>query len=331
MEALALGSWLEQMLERLIPPAAREAVLGDLRESYAERGDYLREILKAAPYVIASQMMRHLNLPVLMLQTAMIFWFFDGRVAALALPVLMLREAYQPLGRPDPRVALRGALVLSFASLLVGLAPQLFARHTLLVLLLAGPLSLVLCGFRTGVIVGIDRCDVVVPGAMPLAGLRARREDFLRRQRLRRRLEILALGLAALYWPKVVGPSLGLPLSAVFLAAALYLVNAVLSGAEEAPADFTGLRHHHVEEVRDDEQLRRFLCWLWVAPGLLLVQAGMISSGVIAASPDKIVFRAVLAVLLCFGADAINREERGRVQEEISLLGVLRETPSALA
>ena len=141
------------------------------------------KILKAAPYVVASQMMRHLNLPVLMLQSAMIFWFFDGRVVALALPVLMLREAYQPLARPDPRVAMRGALVLSFASLLVGLATEHVPSHTLLVLLLAGPLSLVLCGFRTGVILGIDRCDVIVPGAMPLAALRARQEDFLRRQR----------------------------------------------------------------------------------------------------------------------------------------------------
>ena len=168
MEALALGAWLEQMLERLIPPAAREAVLGDLRESYARRSDYLREILKAAPYVIASQMRRHLNLPVLMLQGAMIFWFFDGRMAVLALPLLMLREAYRPLARPDPRVAMRGALVLSFASLLVGLATRTPHSQVLLTLLLAGPLSLLLCGLRTGVILGIDRYDTILPGAMSL-------------------------------------------------------------------------------------------------------------------------------------------------------------------
>src|SRR5579863_7147198 len=132
METAALGFALEQAAEWLIPPAAREAVLGDLRESYARRGDYVREILKAAPYVIASQMMRHLNLPVLMLQGAMIFWFFNGRMAALALPLLMLREAYQPLTRPDPRVAMRGALVLSFVSLLVGLAAPMLHGHVLL-------------------------------------------------------------------------------------------------------------------------------------------------------------------------------------------------------
>ena len=141
----------------------------------------------------------------------------------------------------------------------------------------------------------------------------------------------MALGVAALCWPRMIGPSLGLPLSAVFLAAALYLVNALLSGAEEAPVDFIGLRHQYVEEVRADEQLRRFLCWLWVTPGLILIQAGIVSGGMVVASPEKIVFRAVLAMLLCFGAGVLNREERGRVQEEISLLDRLRETPSVLA
>jgi hypothetical protein len=326
VEADALGSSLERTVEGLIPPAAREAVLGDLRESYSGRRDYLREILKAAPYVIVSQMMRHLNLPVLMLQGAMIFWFFDGRAAALVLPVLMLREAWQPVGRPDPRVAMRGAVVLAFASLLVGLVTRMPLSQALLIMLLAGPLSLVLCGLRTGVILGIDRYDAVLPDAMPLSALRARRNDFLRRQRLRRRLQIVALGAAALYWPRAIGPSLGLVLSAVFLAAALYLVNAVLSDEAEAPANFARLRNHYVDEMQEDTQLRRFLCWLWVVPGLFLVQAGIVSG-----PPVQIVFHAVLAILLCFGAGAINREDCGRVQEEISLLGQLRETPSILA
>lgn len=328
METAALGFVLEQAVERLIPPAAREAVLGDLRESYGRRGDYLREILKAAPYVIASQMMRHLNLPVLMLQGAMIFWFFDGRMAALALPLLMLREAYQPLARPDPRVALRGALVLSFASLLAGLATRMPLIQALLYLLLVGPLSFVLCGLRTGVILGIDRYDTILPEAMPLAALRARHGGFLRRQRRRRWLDIAMLGIAALCWPLLIGRSLSVPLSAVFLAAALYQFNALLSDVGEAPTSFARLAQHYADEMQDDAQFRRFICWLWVVPGLCLIQTGMVSG---IAPPAHIVLQAVLTVLLCFGAGAINREQCGRVREEISLLGVLRETPSVLA
>ena len=86
MEVAALGEGLEGAVERLIPPAAREAVLGDLRETCSSRGAYLREILKTAPFVIVSQMLRHLNLPVLMLQAALMFWFFPGWVVALAVP-----------------------------------------------------------------------------------------------------------------------------------------------------------------------------------------------------------------------------------------------------
>lgn len=328
METAALGFALEQAAERLIPPAAREAVLGDLRESYAERGDYVREILKAAPYVIASQMMRHLNMPVLMLQGAMIFWFFNGRMAALALPLLMLREAYQPLTRPDPRVAMRGALVLSFASLLVGLVAPMLHGHVLLTLLPAGPLSLVLCGLRTGVILGIDRYDTILPDAMPLAALRARHGDFLRRQRRRRWLDIAMLGIAALCWPLLIERSLSVPLSAVFLAAALYQFNALFRDARETPTNFARLAQHYADEMQDDAQFRRFICWLWVVPGLCLIQTGMLSG---IAPQAQIVLQAVLTVLLCFGAGAINREQCGRVREEISLLGVLRETPSILA
>jgi hypothetical protein len=328
MEAAALGFALEGAVERLIPPAAREAVLGDLRESYARRGDYLREILKAAPYVIASQMTRHLNLPVLMLQGAMIFWFFDGRMVALALPLLMLREAYQPLARPDPRVALRGAVALSFASLLVGLATRMPLSQALLILLLAGPLSFVLCGLRTSVILGIDRYDTVLPDAMPLAALRARHGDFLRRQRRRRRLDIAALGVAALCWPLLIERSLSVPLSAVFLAAALYQFKALLCDERETPTNFARLAQHYADQMQDDAQFRRFLCWLWVVPGLCLIQTGMVSG---IAPPVQIVLHVVLTVLLCFGAGAINREKCGRVREEISLLGVLRETPPILA
>jgi hypothetical protein len=328
METAALGFVLEQAVERLIPPAAREAVLGDLRESYAERGDYVREILKAAPYVIASQIVRHLNLPVLMLQGAMIFWFFNGRMVALALPLLVLREAYQPLTRPDPRVAMRGALVLSFASLLVGLAASMPHSHVLLTLLPAGPLSLVLCGLRTGVILGIDRYDTILPATMPLAALRARHGDFLRRQRRRRWLDIAMLGVAALCWPLLIERSLSVPLSAVFLAAALYQFNALLRDVRETPTNFARLAQHYADEMQDDVQFRRFICWLWVVPGLCLIRTGMVSG---IPPQAQIVLQAVLTVLLCFGAGAINREQCGRVREEISLLGVLRETPSILA
>jgi hypothetical protein len=329
MEAAALNL-LEQMVERLIPPSAREAVLGDLRETAVSRDDYLRGIFKTAPFVIASQMARHLNLPVLMLQGALVFWFFSGRAAALALPVLMLREAYQPLTRPEPRAALRHAMLVSFAGLFLGLFTPMPVSQALVLTLLAGPLSLLLCGLRTGLIIGMDRYGLVLPEALPLDGLAACREGFRRRARRRRRLEIAALVLAALCWPGLAGAGPGMPLSAVYLAAAFYLLARHFSADGQGPADFTGLRRRYVEDVRADEQLRRFLCWLWVVPGLIAAQTGLVSGLVSDGTPVTIMFRGLLAVLLCCGAAAINREERGRMQEDISLLGRLREKPSIL-
>jgi len=329
MEAAALAEGLEGAVERLIPPAAREAVLGDLRETCSSRGAYLREIIKTAPFVIVSQMLRHLNLPVLMLQAALIFWFFPGWVVALALPVLLLREAFQPMTRPDARAALRNAMRLSFTGLFLGLVTPVPLNAALALALLSGPFSLLLCGLRTGLIISMDRCEANLPDSMALAELRAFRDGFLTRLRQRRRLEMVALGLGALCWPRLIEAPLGIALGAVFLAASLYLFHLDMSGGDKEPADFHVLRRRYVEEVRGDEQLRRFLCWLWVVPGLAAAHAGFVA--MVVAPPEQTLARALLAVLLCFGAGAINREERGRVQEEISLLDRLSEKPSVLA
>lgn len=329
METAALGERLEGVVERLIPPAAREAVLGDLRETCSGRVAYMREILRCAPFVIVSQMLRHLNLPVLMLQAALIFWFFPCWQAALAVPVLLLREAYRPLTRPDPRRALRNALRLSFAGLILGLAMPVPLNQALALAMLTGPFSLLLCGLRTGLILSIDRCAVNLPASMALNELRAMRDGFRVRLGQRRRLEMVALGLGALCWLKMIGGVLGIALGAVFLAVALYLLHLGAAREEGAQADFPLLRALYAAEVRSDEQLRRFLCWLWVVPGLVVAHAGFAAQG--AAAPEDTVSRVLLALLLCSGAGAINGEERGRVQEEISLLDRLREKPSILA
>jgi hypothetical protein len=156
---------------------------------------------------------------------------------------------------------------------------------------------------------------------MRLTELSACRDRFLVRLRRRRRLEMAALGLAALCWPRMMEAPLGSALGAMFLAAALYLFHLDMSGEGEGAPDFTTLRGRYAEEVQADEQLRRFLCWLWVVPGLIAAHAGFVGDG----TPEQAASRALLAVLLCFGAGAINREERGRAQEEISLLHRLRE------
>ena len=148
MEAAALTGLLEQTAERLIPPAMREAVLGDLRESSPTGGQYVREIMKIVPFVIVSQAARYLNLPVLMLQVALIFYCWGRWAAALALPVLILREAYQPLARPNPQNALRAALLLSFSGLLLVILTPLTIKNGIAIIFL--PHHCRLCSARSG-------------------------------------------------------------------------------------------------------------------------------------------------------------------------------------
>lgn len=321
MEAAALTRLLEQAAERLIPPAMREAVLGDLRESCTTGGQYVREILKIVPFVIVSQAARYLNLPVLMLQGALVFYCWGGLAAALALPVLILREAYQPLARPNPQNALRAALLLSFSGLLLMILTPLRIKNGVAIFLLAAPLSLVLCTLRTGLIVSMDRMDAALPQALSFAKLAAVREGFLARLRWRRRLEAAALALAALYWPRLIGHGLGIGLTAIYLAAALYLLTGNLTNGPKTAPDFVSLRGRYVEEVSGEQQMGRFLCWLWVVPGLMLVTAGIVPG----VAQQQIIAHAILVLLLCFGAGAINREGRGKVQEEISQLSRMRE------
>jgi hypothetical protein len=322
MEAAALIRIWEQAVERLIPPASAAAVLGDLRESCANSGEYVREIFKIAPFVIVSQAARHLNMPVLILQVALIYYCWGGWAATLAMPVLMLREAYQPLARPDPQKAMRVALLLAFSGLLLFIVMPVWIKDHVAILFTAAPLSLVLCAIRTGVIVSMDRLDMIFPQALSLAQLAAVRDGFLARLRWRRRFEAIALALAALFWPGLIGHGLGLGLAAIYLAAALYLLNGNLSDRAKMAHDFIGLRAAYVEEVSGAQQLSRFLCWLWVVPGLMIVAGGIVPG----LAPEQIISRAVLVLLLCFGAGAINREGRGQVQEEISQLSRLRET-----
>ena len=322
MEATALIEIWEGAVERLIPPAMREAVLGDLRESCETSSQYVREIIKIVPFVIVSQAARHLNMPVLMLQSALIYYCWGGWAAALALPVLTLREAYQPLTRPDPQKALRVALLLAFSGLLLFIVMPVWIKDHVAILFMAAPLSLVLCGMRTGVIVSMDRLDTVFPQALSLAQLAAVRDGFLARLRWRRRLEALGMALAALYWPGLIGHGLGLSLTAVYLAAALFLLAGNLSDSAATASDFIGLRSRYMEEVSGEQQLGRCLCWLWVVPCLMFVAGGIVPGE----PPEQIISRALLVLLLCFGASAINREGRGQVQEEISQLSRMKET-----
>src|SRR5258705_13170497 len=71
----ALIDWTVRLL---IPPASREAVLGDLWERYSSPIQFVTEALRILPYLIASQMRRNSNIPLLGIAGFSLFVGFGG-------------------------------------------------------------------------------------------------------------------------------------------------------------------------------------------------------------------------------------------------------------
>lgn len=327
MEAAALTSWRERLAGRLIPPGAREGVMGDLRESCDSEAELLREVLRAAPYVILSQMRRNLNVPALLLQAGLLFWCFGVLVTAAVLPLLLLREAYQPLARPSHRHALRDAVLVSFCGvLLFFLLPLCWpnAREGRFIgvacFMLGAPLSLCLCLVRTGLILDGDRRGRWLGSRLSMAELLLMWREHRRRTLRRNRLEAVLLALAAV--ALAANAHAGEMLAAMFAVTALWLV---LDGPRRKPGmDFVSLRAAYSQSLLHQQALRGFLWWLWLSPLLLSFPVPSPSEG----APSQVLESSMVAVLLCFLVTVLNREGGGRMREEIVALSRLRQTPA---
>jgi len=334
MEAAALSgppAWLERIVLFAIPPAAREAVAGDLWETYRTPRQYAGEALRTVPLVIASQMRRNLNLPALMLQSALIFIYLGGQAAIALLPALMLRDAYQATARPSPRRAFRDSILLATGVTILllqisvrfppGVRSGLDSFAWLSLFLQALLLSPFLCLFRAGLIMQGDRKALVAASDLPLEELARNYCDFTREVRRRNLLQAVMLALAAacafvFAW--------NVMLAGLFLLVAFFLL------LDTAPfpvgCDFVSLRGRYQQALARQQQLRRFLRWLWFAPALMYLQARLIESSLAAGRPVAAMLGSIAVVILCFLVMALNREHGGRIQEEIGALDRMRET-----
>jgi hypothetical protein len=327
--ALTPPHWLERLVRWSTPPLAREAVLGDLCETYVSPQRYAADALGIVPFVIFSQMRRHLNLPALMLQVALADVCFGAAAAAIITPLLMLRDAFQPAARPSHVWALRqavlvafiglGALQLVFAFVQQAWAGEAGAVLIWLELFVVGPILLpVLCLLRTGLIVDSDRRPVLA-ARLSGAELAAEAQRFARRTRLLHLVEAVALMAAAGFMARTSSM-----LAICFAVAALYLaVEGFARGAPEG--DFISLRATFTRDLGRAQQLRRFLWWLWLAPLLLSLRDHYILAGMAHGRAPSVILGAAGVTLLCFLAAALNREHGGRVQEQIGALEHMRE------
>jgi hypothetical protein len=334
---------MERVVEFLIPPASREAVTGDLREMYASPRQYGLAALQTLPLIVASQARRNANLPLLVLQGALLFACLvslglppveGGFLTLLAILVLLLRDAYQPVKCPGTRVAILQAQTVSMLATL-----YIFSRaggnhvHNpqWSVLFIAGilPFSMPVMGMLRGsLILRRERQERLPDTDMALEDMTRDYQDFEQRTRRANRLEIAALFLSMAAGAGFIlyfAPSLamaGWALLCLFALAAAWLLLRGPAPVLPRGVDFATLRTLYKHELARQNQIRRFMWWLWFAPGLTSLVA-MMGRGV--DRPPLTILGTALMALAGFWIATFNRERGGFVSEKIGALALMRE------
>jgi hypothetical protein len=127
-DGLSKANWLEALFARLIPPACREEVLGDLHERNPTAPQYLVDAFRTVPLVIVSRIRRTSD-PALLAMYAIVLYLAFFSVAwydvrpllyeprglwrlaipcAVSIAVLVLEDAYANPGRASTLWWLRG-------------------------------------------------------------------------------------------------------------------------------------------------------------------------------------------------------------------------------
>ena len=328
----------ERVVQFLIPPPAREAVVGDLREIYRTPHQYRIEAARTVPLVIASCALRAANLPLLALQGGLIFYCLEGLSAhllpldqlrtgfatALALMAVIVRDTYRQSGRPSTHRAIIEAIAI--ASFMILFCPEAFSLKQAPVgtpdfmlefqFVTMLPLAIPAFGLlRTVLIIGGDR-DLDIFGDDTDAIARTYRR-FVRRTRYCHLAE--AAALVAFAAAMRVSLHLNLWLAGLCVLAAFFLLS--LSRARPIESEDTpALRAAYRRQLLQQQQLRRFLWWLWAAPILVLIYQQLIQAGLSSNRAVLVTLGSATTILICFLIGAVNREYAGRVQEKIACL-----------
>jgi len=331
---------VEGAVQLLIPPAARETVVGDLREIYRGPSQYTIEALRTVPLVILSCAVRAVNLPLLLLQGALIFSCLEGLsehllrlsqtqiglTMAVALMAIILRDTYQQAGRPTVSRSIIEAIAIAF--FMVVFCPEAFGLREApmgtsdfqldLQLLTMLPLAIPVLGIlRTLLIIYGDRDLEDFADNSDDAALARHYRAFMHHLQLFHLAEALGLLFFAAAMQIFLHLSpwlLGFyTLVAIFL---LAISRADTGAAENAHA----LRIEYRHQFHRRQQLRRFLSWLWAAPVLIVLYEQLIRTGFTTHRAVLLTMGSAAVIVICFLVSAINRECTGRAQEKARLL-----------
>jgi len=336
---------LERLVFHLIPPAAREAVAGDLCELYRSPLQYLFCAAGTLPFVIASQIRRTANLPVLVLQGSIILLLLGGfsghaRASALAgdaaltfllLLLSLLVGVYRSSAAPSAKRAILEALIVAAGVLAYarGIMSGLHASHRLgsdqpawlLFTWLILPFGMpVVGGLRAAMVLARERLHNPFACHMSVTDMANAYDDFAANVRRRNWNDMaLLLGLTALaalglafhaYHRMALGLAVLYPVSAAYL----FFHGAAQLRPENA--DFSALRAICRREIRRQSQLRSFLLWLLPAPFFALLSAERPASALLAG---------IILILLCFLIWAGDRERNAHACSLMESLAQTRE------
>jgi len=345
---------IEKVVRVLVPPASREAVLGDLYERYRSPLQYAGEAARIIPYLIFSQIRRNSNVPMLGIAGFSLFVGFGGfqvngpptdvprwlRAAVpliAALASLTLRDAYRG---ESPASARRASFDLMTVVLCVFLCEAVLAS------LIAGaglspdwtvPLTArhgILTAFALATVFALRRtADYRVPcadGDLSADDLAREFHLFERGVRWRKRREIICatgglLVAAGFFWRATgLAPQIGWALSiAVALLLVAYL--AVQTDVAPMPASngFASLLAFYRGELERQRKLLRRVAWYWLLPILPALVGQMIAQAPAGSPPRLTPLQTGAYLAICFLVGWAYEQNARRLQQRSARLAAL--------
>jgi hypothetical protein len=336
-------SFLVVAMHRILPPASREAVLGDLWESCRTPAQFLSQGLGVLPFLILAQVRRRSSWPVLGLQAFVLFACLRGFAPLETHPPMWLRAAlptalaFLALAWHDAYRAVQPALVARRIRSEAAAVLAAIAGYELAVAALGGigvrdiwllrPVELLSAACSLPVLSVLRAGSGLMGAPAPVATIGAGRSrdlsgdyaHFRRAVGRRNRLEVAAMaatlllaGLIVARAPAAFPARIWLTLAG-FLGIGVYLL---LKGGAPVLRDggVDQVRRAFRAEMLRQHRLRSRLVWWWFAPLFMGLGSRFLVPGPTAPTLAQAAAGLVLMTLLASCIDALNRERAALVK-----------------
>jgi len=345
---------LVAVVERLLPPDAREAVLGDLWERYRSPMHFAAQAGAVLPFLVFARVLRRSSWSILGLQAFLLFACLGGFAlprgdaavpmwARAALPTLcaflalVWHDAYRGTRTDGPPHAIWGEAVAVILG--IGLSQMLTIALVAMAELPARwvlplPALLTAVGALPAIYVLRAGSWLKVAGQPSArADLAEDYERFRTRVRRRNRLEVCAMlavmliaGLALVRYFLVSGG----PVSAIiwltqaqFAILCVYLATRGSAPALPPQASIAEVHQLFRSQLLRQHRLRRMLTWWWLAPLFFGLARDLLTVPWTEPLPARPIFGIVLMLTLAACIHALNEERANAVRRRVDELGAL--------